>query len=73
MTWEELQEKASELGLEYKESSLGQFIHKQIDFYKHIVFFKNGDVKLIFIGTDEYKISEKRTPDQMYAIMEALR
>ena len=69
MTWEELCEKAKEMG-----ASRG----KQCIYFGKLEFDDDGHIYLDpFYLDDEvdvnFCISSDRTPDQMYAIMEALR
>lgn len=63
MTWEELVEKAQEIGYEYDEDKEE---------------LKNCDAYFYKIGGEVYNcyldlFAEFRTPEQMFAIMEALR
>lgn len=69
MTWEELKEKAKELG--YRLDDIGccfEVIREPIEEEIPKSFYKDGE---IFI--DSTQISRERTPDQMYQIMLALR
>lgn len=61
MTWEELKEKAKDMGACVE--IFGEFFC-----VGNVFFWENGEVNIL--GT---VIAENRTPDQMYAIMEALR
>jgi len=78
MTWEELKEKAKEIGGVLSESSFGTWYIK----YKDLKFYWDGGITVDYSyydsGDDEnYSDSEvitsNRTPDQMWQIMEALR
>ena len=71
MTWEELCEKAKEMGYKYWEGNP----HLTGD---DIQFFKNGTVYVYIYVEDYYynnyyPIAWDRTPDQMYQVMEALQ
>lgn len=73
MTWEELCEKAKEMGYDYCEDNP----HLTVD---NIRFYKDGTICLYirvrdayYSDSDYYKIAYNRTPDQMYQIMEALK
>lgn len=71
MTWEELCEKAKEIGYDYWHDNphlTGEDIQ----------FFKNGTICAYICVEDcyysnYYEIAYNRTPDQMYQIMEALK
>ena len=63
MTWEELKQKAKEMGYKHTESVFGEIL-------------KKGNVFFVNYGTfvaNEYVVSERRTPEQMLAIMKALQ
>lgn len=71
MTWEELCKKAKEMGYEYWKDNP----HLTGD---NIQFYKNGTICVyIYVEdgyySDYYEVAWDRTPDQMLAIMEALR
>lgn len=75
MTWEELKEKSKELGGFVASAST---LDPERIFLDSLVFYKNGRVCLD--ETDEdggccvmHILTNDRTPDQMYAIMETLR
>lgn len=59
MTWEELQEKAKELGYSVGDFTFGDII---------INFYKTG-----IIDVEGCTLARDRTYEQMYAIMEALK
>lgn len=61
MTWEELVEKAKEMGANVE-------IFGELFSMDDVYFWKNGEVNIL--GS---VIAKHRTPEQMYAIMEALR
>lgn len=69
MTWEELVEKATELGYEvceyspYKENRIGYMLSKYFE-CTSIDFLDKGE-----IWVDGATLSFNRTPDQMYQIM----
>ena len=64
MSWDELVEKAKELGYEYNIENLINFENSNAC---NFVFTKDGNIL-----TDEQIVVEGRTPDQMYQIMLAL-
>lgn len=70
MTWEELKEKAKELGY-----SISSYINEDeieieyIDYNDHIYLDENGTITTSI----ENFVADHRTPDQMYQIMLALR
>lgn len=69
MTWEELVNKAKELGLMVSREN----IIKTIPHSETIVFKKAGEIYVSFSDQEEYEmISKNRTPSQMYQIMLAL-
>lgn len=78
MTWEELCEKAKEMGCSvYKDKDICMktpySIHRETRF---LYFYKNGSVKASYTEDDCVSVlllSENRTPNQMLMIMEALR
>ena len=66
MTWDELKEKAKEIG--YKEQAfLGEALTKD-SAYHEITFYKNGNIEY----NDDYVIAFDRTPEQMLMIMRGL-
>ena len=74
MTWEELKEKVNELKnievMAYYDTYI--LISQQGNYY--IKFSKNGEISVVYNwDVDDLLIAENRTPDQMYAIMEALK
>lgn len=74
MTWEELKEKAKEMGAKIYISPYGDG-YERID-YKNTMFNIKGDVVVEdrFFDMDVIAdLAEKRTPDQMFAIMKALQ
>ena len=65
MTWDELKEKAKEMG--YKESDfLGNALIKEIEY--EMSFYKTGRIEI----NDDYVIVRNRTPEQMLMIMRGL-
>lgn len=64
MTWDELEKCAEELGASV---SYGGWIE-----FGKITFWKDGALE-VFFENDVMEIADDRTPDQMYAIMEALK
>ena len=74
MTWEELKEKVNELKnievmADYDTCVL---ISQQGNYY--IKFSKNGEISVVYDwDVNDLIIADNRTPDQMYAIMEALK
>nr|DAW57946.1 MAG TPA: hypothetical protein [Caudoviricetes sp.] len=66
MIWEELCEKAQELGY----SEWGFCLEGKADLIR---FYKNGQIKVRNFDTVFIQIAENRTPDQMYQIMLALK
>ena len=76
MTWEELKEKAKELGYCFNDEHLWHFLCKGIDDDASILFYKGGSVCYKLDGekaSADIIIAQERTPDQMWQIMEALR
>ena len=79
MTWEELKEKAKEMGS--KVYNQPDFIFFKIPYsvnkgVEKLCFEKNGDIRIVYeekgcVGS--MILSQNRTPDQMYKIMEALQ
>ena len=78
MTWEELRQKAKEKTK--KINNIGVvadydtyfLISQQGNYY--IKFSEIGDISVVYDwDVDDLIIAENRTPDQMYAIMEALK
>ena len=74
MTWEELKEKAKEMGYSVSDG----FIYIVSEGNTGVKLCKNGDVEIDL--TDAYSdydqnvlIAEHRTPEQMLAIMKALQ
>lgn len=65
MNWEELKEKAKEMG--YREFDfLGEGVEKEIRYT--MAFYKNGDIEI----NNDYVIVKNRTPEQMLMIMRGL-
>lgn len=74
MTWEELKEKAKEIGCKIYISPYGDGFER-IDFNDK-AFFQNGCVSIGTYNTGIYltaNIATNRTPEQMLAIMKALQ
>lgn len=74
MTWEELKEKVNELKNIEVMADYDTYIliSQQGNYY--IKFSKNGEISVVYDwDVDDLLIAENRTPDQMYAIMEALK
>ena len=74
MTWEELKEKVSKLkNIEVMaDYDTYVLISQQGNYYKKKK--KNGEISVVYDwDVDDLLIAENRTPDQMYAIMEALK
>jgi hypothetical protein len=70
MTWEELKEKAKDMGYIYVDNKTGTYLwnlDKSISFCRNGCIVADSDM----IGGDVY-FGHNRTPDQMYAIMKAL-
>ena len=69
MTWEELKEKAKELGWEYKKTNYSEYL---LSWYGEddtsIKFYSDGEIIV-----DNSTFTQYRTPDQMYQIMLTLR
>ena len=80
MTWEELCEKAKEMGAEIVVGSIGKYTYKKIIIDK-LCFYSDGEITCPYIFINEegcpekgvVKVAKNRTYDQMYAIMEALK
>jgi hypothetical protein len=69
MTWEELKEKALELGYEYKKPAYAEYYIFSLNKDNVIIqFYADGEIMV-----DETIFAQNRTPDQMYQIMLALR
>ena len=71
MTWEELKEKAKEMGYIYVDNDTGTYLFnpdKSVSFCRNGCFVADSGM----IGGDVY-ISRNRTYDQMLAIMNALQ
>lgn len=64
MTWEELCEKAKEMGFE---------VYSTIIYIHYMAFTKEGSIWFEDDCGGSYCAYENRTPEQMYQIMEALR
>ena len=66
MNWEELKEKAKEMGAE---------VYTDVIYYSNLCFWEFGDVETqgTTFSVDDKTIAERRTPDQMLAIMKALQ
>lgn len=79
MYWDELKEKAKELGYEYgiyktlKDSYAREFLKIRLDFNEYLVFWAVGKIQIVYVGGCEITISSHRTPEQMFMIMEALK
>ena len=72
MTWEEFVKKAKELG--YDEQSI--VVNDTVWISKKSLSFDlcfNNKGMVLLSGDEEYVLAEDKTPDQMYAIMEALK
>lgn len=72
MTFEELKEKAKEMG--YNEEEL--VVNGRVWLTKKGLSFDlcfSNDGMVLLGGDEEYVLAENRTPDQIFAIMEALR
>lgn len=67
MTWEELCERAKEMGYYYWEYPKPNLSSDDIQ------FFKDGTVRMYAYEDDNYEIAHNRTPEQMYQIMKALQ
>lgn len=68
MTWEELIEKAKEIGWEYKNTAYAEYLFSLGEDDVAIRFYSDGEITV-----DEKIFSQYRTYDQMYQIMQALR
>lgn len=79
MTWEELKEEAKKMGCHvYNKPDLISFkipysVNKGVEY---LYFEKDGDIRIIYeekgcVGS--MTLSQNRTPEQMYSIMEALK
>lgn len=68
MTWEELKEKAKEMGWEYKKTAYSEYLLSWEVEDTSIKFYPDGEIMV-----DNSTFSQDRTPDQMYQIMLALR
>lgn len=79
MTWEELKEKAKEMGLEIIVGSVGDYTYEKIVMGK-LHFYRDGTITCPFeyVNEDGYPahdrviIAEHRTPEQMLMIMRGL-
>lgn len=80
MTWEELKEKAKEMQWEIVVVTLCDYTYEKI-VTKTLSFYRDGTITCPFeyVNEDGYPshdrvvVTEKRTPEQMYKIMEALQ
>lgn len=80
MTWEELKEKAKKTGYEIIIGTFGDYTYEKI-ITKHLFFFRDGTITCPYEyinedylpKSDYVVVAERRTPDQMCQIMEALR
>lgn len=70
MTWEELKEKAKELGCETGRPSIKLVVDEP---YVYYVFTQEGMVFFYYDYQKSNVLAKHRTPDQMYQIMLALR
>lgn len=61
MTWKELCKKAKEMGAK---------VYKDLILFNEMCFWSNGIIEPIW---DDAVFARDRTPDQMWAIMEALK
>lgn len=73
MTWEELVEKARELGYEYLKDDygLGHTLHKKMNTEIRFIY-ATGNIVIEDINGVGFIFRENRTPAQMYQIMKAL-
>ena len=80
MTWEELKEETKKMGAEIVVGSIGEHTYEKIIMDK-LCFYSDGEITCpyMFINEDGYpkqdiiKVAENRTPDQMFAIIKALK
>jgi len=74
MTWEELKQKAKEMGSEIVKGTAGDLTYEVIIF-NNFRFYRDGEIMYPnFMPIDDrFFISKDRTPDQMYSIMKALQ
>lgn len=70
MTWEELCEKAKEMG--YKVFTNCACERICCDYFNKLCFYKTGMIT-VFDVQEFIDIADHRTPDQMYQIMKALQ
>jgi hypothetical protein len=70
MTWEELKEKAKELGCETNRPSIKLNVDRP---YVYYIFTKEGMVFFYYTYQGRKVLAKHRTPDQMYQIISALR
>ena len=73
MTWEELANKAEELGYEYLKDGygLGHTLHKKMNTEIRFVY-ATGNIVIEDINGYGFIFKENRTPAQMYQIIKAL-
>lgn len=72
MTWDEFCEKAKEMGYNEEELVVNGLVWLTKKGLSFDLCFSN-DGMVLLDGDEEYVLAENRTPDQMYAIIEALR
>lgn len=74
MTWEELCEKAKELGWQHwvNVSSGQESLIKDLGDFQHLDFDKNGEASVVDEGC-YISLAKNRTPEQMWQIMGALK
>ena len=70
MTWEELKEKAKELGCETERPSIKLVVDRP---YVYYVFTQEGMVFFYYDYQKSNVLAKHRTPNQMYEIMGALK
>lgn len=74
MTWNELKEKAKEMGYSYGFGNY-EYLQKDIDSESWIILQKNGDVFVYYRGNRcefSFTLAQDRTPEQMLMIMRGL-
>lgn len=75
MTWEELKEEAKKMRFNFYHNFDSCFF-KGVGYNKRIHFYETGQIDISLVEEDTHisiLFSEKRTPDQMFAIMKALQ
>ena len=80
MTWEELKEETKKMDAEIVVGSIGEYTYEKIIMDK-LCFYSDGEITCpyIFINGEGYpekgivKVAKNRTPDQMFAIIKALK